>query len=272
MMGLWTCKWAVAGAMRRKLLIFAPNPNLLIFCIEYGDEKASRKIAKTIVERRKTQKFETTSDLAGVIRSVVRPDKSGIDPATRSFQALRIAVNEELADIEAALTQAAEMLTPGRAAGGRELSFAGRPYCEDVFWPRPAGARRLPRAMTRPGLRSRRRRLRLLTTRGSAAQRCRDARQPARAQRETAGDGKAGGMHDHPSLHHHHQPALRALGRHDVRGQASEPDAGCAAFRHRTRRRRRTSRVSACCRRNGRWRRIPRAWPRWPRSLPGCSR
>jgi 16S rRNA (cytosine1402-N4)-methyltransferase len=80
---------------------------------QLGEEKASRRIAKTIVERRAKQKFATTADLAAVIRSVVRPDKSGIDPATRSFQALRIAVNEELAEIEAALTQAAALLAPG---------------------------------------------------------------------------------------------------------------------------------------------------------------
>jgi 16S rRNA (cytosine1402-N4)-methyltransferase len=80
---------------------------------EFGEEKASRRLAKTIVERRARQKFETTADLASVIRSVVRPDKSGIDPATRSFQALRMAVNEELADIEAALAQAAALLAPG---------------------------------------------------------------------------------------------------------------------------------------------------------------
>ncbi len=79
----------------------------------FGEEKASRRIAKTIVERRAMQEFETTADLANVIRSVVRPDKSGIDPATRSFQALRIAVNEELEDIAAALAQAAELLNPG---------------------------------------------------------------------------------------------------------------------------------------------------------------
>jgi 16S rRNA (cytosine1402-N4)-methyltransferase len=79
----------------------------------FGEEKASRRIAKTIVERREVQKFETTADLANVIRSVVRPDKSGIDPATRTFQALRIAVNEELDDIAAALAQAADLLTPG---------------------------------------------------------------------------------------------------------------------------------------------------------------
>lgn len=80
---------------------------------EFGEEKASRRIAKAIVERRAVQKFETTADLAGVIRSVVRQDKSGIDPATRSFQALRIAVNDELGDIGAALAQSAALLAPG---------------------------------------------------------------------------------------------------------------------------------------------------------------
>ncbi len=80
---------------------------------EFGEEKASRRIAKAIAERRKTQSFTATADLAGVIRSVVRPDKSGIDPATRSFQALRIAVNDELGEIGAALRQAAAMLAPG---------------------------------------------------------------------------------------------------------------------------------------------------------------
>ena len=90
-----------------------PESELADILYEFGDEKASRRIAKAIVERRKVEKFVTTADLAGVIRSVVRPDKSGIDPATRSFQALRIAVNDELGDIAAALEQAAGLLAPG---------------------------------------------------------------------------------------------------------------------------------------------------------------
>lgn len=102
-----------SGNSAAQIVNLCPESELADILYEYGDEKASRKIAKAIVERRRVQKFETTSDLAGVIRSVVRPDKSGIDPATRSFQALRIAVNEELSDIEAALTQAADMLNPG---------------------------------------------------------------------------------------------------------------------------------------------------------------
>jgi 16S rRNA (cytosine1402-N4)-methyltransferase len=91
----------------------APESELADILYTFGEEKASRRIAAAIVARRVSTKFTTTSDLAGVIRSVVRPDKSGIHPATRSFQALRIAVNEELSDIEAALTQAARLLAPG---------------------------------------------------------------------------------------------------------------------------------------------------------------
>ncbi|MGP8027389.1 MAG: 16S rRNA (cytosine(1402)-N(4))-methyltransferase RsmH [Acidocella sp.] len=95
------------------LVNFCPESELADILYEFGEEKAARRVAKAIVERRKVQKFTTTSDLAGVIRSVVRADKSGLDPATRSFQALRIAVNEELTDVEAALEQAAAMLKLG---------------------------------------------------------------------------------------------------------------------------------------------------------------
>jgi 16S rRNA (cytosine1402-N4)-methyltransferase len=80
----------------------------------FGEEKASRRIAAAIVARRALQKFERTADLAGLIRSVVRVDRKNlIDPATRTFQALRIAVNEELDDVAAGLAQAAALLTPG---------------------------------------------------------------------------------------------------------------------------------------------------------------
>lgn len=102
-----------AGQDAATLVNTCPEAELADILFRYGDEKASRRVARVIVERRAVQKFTTTSDLASVIRSVVRADKSGIDPATRSFQALRIAVNEELADIEAALAQASALLRPG---------------------------------------------------------------------------------------------------------------------------------------------------------------
>jgi 16S rRNA (cytosine1402-N4)-methyltransferase len=80
---------------------------------ELGEERASRRIAKAIVAARAEEKIETTARLAGIIRAVLPPDRSGMDPATRSFQALRIKVNDELGEIERALSQAAEMLAPG---------------------------------------------------------------------------------------------------------------------------------------------------------------
>jgi 16S rRNA (cytosine1402-N4)-methyltransferase len=65
------------------------------------------------VEARRVTRFTGTAELARLIRSVVRADKSGIDPATRSFQALRIGVNDELGEIERGLAQAAALLRPG---------------------------------------------------------------------------------------------------------------------------------------------------------------
>lgn len=100
------------GRSAADLVNSCPEAELADILFKYGDEKASRRVAKAIIERRAVQKFTTTADLAAVIRGVVRADKSGIDPATRSFQALRIAVNEELADIEAALEQASALLRP----------------------------------------------------------------------------------------------------------------------------------------------------------------
>lgn len=80
---------------------------------ELGEERASRRIAKAIVTARIEAPIETTGRLASIIRSVMPKDGSGMDPATRSFQALRIEVNDELGEIERALAAAAELLAPG---------------------------------------------------------------------------------------------------------------------------------------------------------------
>lgn len=78
----------------------------------FGEERLSRRIARAIVAARATAPITTTTRLASIIRSVVPPGRKGIDPATRSFQALRIRVNDELGEIERALEQAARMLRP----------------------------------------------------------------------------------------------------------------------------------------------------------------
>ncbi len=80
---------------------------------QFGEERASRKIARAIVELREQSPITRTSQLANVVRSVVRRSKDGIDPATRTFQALRIYVNEELAELDRGLAAAATLLGEG---------------------------------------------------------------------------------------------------------------------------------------------------------------
>lgn len=79
----------------------------------YGEERLSRRVAKAIVTARKDKKFERTLELASVIRRVVPKHADGIDPATRTFQALRIAVNDELGELERGLAAAERLLAPG---------------------------------------------------------------------------------------------------------------------------------------------------------------
>jgi 16S rRNA (cytosine1402-N4)-methyltransferase len=80
---------------------------------QYGEERASRKVARVILEHRETTPFTRTAELADIIRKVVRKSKDGIDPATRTFQALRIYVNDELGEVERGLAAAEAVLAPG---------------------------------------------------------------------------------------------------------------------------------------------------------------
>jgi 16S rRNA (cytosine1402-N4)-methyltransferase len=102
-----------AGPTAADLVNTLPEAELADLIYRYGEERASRRVARRIVEARAEAPFTTTAALARVIRGAVRGDKSGIDPATRSFQALRISVNGELGEIERGLAQAAGLLRPG---------------------------------------------------------------------------------------------------------------------------------------------------------------
>ncbi len=79
----------------------------------YGEERKSRQIARRLVEARKTAPIATTRQLADIVHAVVRRTPNGTDPATRTFQALRIAVNNELGELEQGLAGALERLVPG---------------------------------------------------------------------------------------------------------------------------------------------------------------
>lgn len=78
-----------------------------------GEERASRRIARAIVAARAEAEIATTGRLAQIIHQVMPRDPSGQDSATRSFQALRIRVNDELGEIERGLDAAARLLSPG---------------------------------------------------------------------------------------------------------------------------------------------------------------
>lgn len=99
--------------VQAKDLVNALGRNELKLLFErFGEERFAGKIASTIVEKRKAAPIETTEQLARIVRSVVRGEKH-VDPATRVFQALRIAVNDELESIAVALPKAVELLEPG---------------------------------------------------------------------------------------------------------------------------------------------------------------
>lgn len=78
----------------------------------FGEEKKSRQIAQKIIEARQKKPIETTTELAEIIYQVIRKKAGTIDPATRSFQAIRIAVNDELGELEKGLKAASELLKP----------------------------------------------------------------------------------------------------------------------------------------------------------------
>src|SRR5216683_5401926 len=81
----------------------------------WGEERFARRIARAIVRRRAERPFDSTTDLAEVVRDAIpaAARRTGPHPARRTFQALRIEVNDELGELEATLPQAIEALRPG---------------------------------------------------------------------------------------------------------------------------------------------------------------
>lgn len=80
---------------------------------EYGDEPRAERIAAALVERRRSRPFRTTGDLRTLIETVLKRRGGKVHPATRSFQALRIATNRELELARASLPLALQLLRPG---------------------------------------------------------------------------------------------------------------------------------------------------------------
>lgn len=79
----------------------------------YGEERFARQIARAIVAARSSSPIATTRQLAQIVAAAVSTREPGQDPATRTFQALRIFINQELEELEQGLTQALSKLRPG---------------------------------------------------------------------------------------------------------------------------------------------------------------
>jgi len=90
-----------------------PEQELADLIFRYGEERGSRRIARAIVEARQRKPVTTTDELAAIVTRALGGQRGRIHPATRTFQALRIAVNNELASLEAALPQIIDLLAPG---------------------------------------------------------------------------------------------------------------------------------------------------------------
>ena len=106
------------GPSAADLVNEADETALADILFHYGEERRSRAVARTLIEARRRGRIETTAQLADLVAGVVRTEPgSGIHPATRTFQALRIAVNDELGELVRALHAAERVLKPcGRLA------------------------------------------------------------------------------------------------------------------------------------------------------------
>jgi 16S rRNA (cytosine1402-N4)-methyltransferase len=106
---------ASMGVSAADLIGFLNEEQLTKLIFEYSDEKMARRFAKAIVENRNLKKIQTTKQLADILASAAPSgyEHGRIHPATRTFQALRIAVNDELANLTSSLPRAARLLLPG---------------------------------------------------------------------------------------------------------------------------------------------------------------
>jgi 16S rRNA (cytosine1402-N4)-methyltransferase len=101
------------GPSAADLVASLSERELATLLVEFGEERHARRVARAILRARAEAPIETTARLAAIVRSAVPRSDDGIDPATRSFQALRIAVNDELGEIARGLEAAISLLGPG---------------------------------------------------------------------------------------------------------------------------------------------------------------
>jgi 16S rRNA (cytosine1402-N4)-methyltransferase len=101
------------GMTAAEWLAEAPLAEITQVLREYGEERFAYEIAKALVAARATSPVETTGQLAALVEKAVRTREHGQHPATRTFQAIRIRVNQELEELSLILPQVVERLAPG---------------------------------------------------------------------------------------------------------------------------------------------------------------
>jgi 16S rRNA (cytosine1402-N4)-methyltransferase len=101
------------GVSAAEWLNEAPEDEIARVVREYGEERFAKSVARAIVAARAQEPIATTRQLARIVAGAVRTRERGQDPATRTFQAVRIHVNRELEELAAALPRAVDLLRPG---------------------------------------------------------------------------------------------------------------------------------------------------------------
>ena len=102
-----------SGVSAADLVNDADEAELADIIYHFGEERRARAVARGIFEARRRRPIATTGELAELVAGIVRAEPGGIHPATRTFQALRIAVNDELGALVRALYAAERILVPG---------------------------------------------------------------------------------------------------------------------------------------------------------------
>jgi 16S rRNA (cytosine1402-N4)-methyltransferase len=138
-------RMARSGMTAADFLNSASEAEIADVIYQLGDEPGARRLARAIVADRP---LHTTAELARLVRSVLGPQPGGKDPATRTFQALRIYVNDELGQLDAGLAAAERLLRPGGRLAVVSFHSAEdrrvKTFLRDRSGGAPAGSRHLP--------------------------------------------------------------------------------------------------------------------------------
>jgi 16S rRNA (cytosine1402-N4)-methyltransferase len=102
-----------AGETAADLIARLSENELAALIRDLGEERFARRVARNIVAARRQRPIRRTLELAEIVRAAVPGSEPGLDPATRTFQALRIAVNDELGELDRGLAAAERLLMPG---------------------------------------------------------------------------------------------------------------------------------------------------------------